>query len=193
MGNVRRHSSKKRSLFQGHEQIKEETVYRYDTIIGEVNGDVTVRDINSLTIIIDNVPQLRELLMQYPDESSFRVINRRRQVIRTESNKSEDVEDSGKVVEDTVVPDSGDIVDRSEIIQALDDEGTNTLARVENINEYVSPEDGMNHITFDLKIVKSTLIGPMCRFNKVVILIVMFLSLATAIFILFFIYVLNGQ
>ena len=50
--------------------------------------------------------------------------------------------------------DSGDIVDRSEIIQALDDEGTNTSARVENINEYVSPEDGMNHITFDLKIVK---------------------------------------
>ena len=89
--------------------------------------------------------------------------------------------------------DSGDIVDRSEIIQALDDEGTNTSARVENINEYVSPEDGMNHITFDLKIVKSTLNGPICRFNKIVILIVMFLSLATAIFILFFMYVLNGQ
>merc|ERR1712117_620092 len=185
MGNVRRHSSKKRSLFQGHEQIKEETVYRYDTIIGEVNGDVTVRDINSLTIIIDNVPQLRELLLQYPDQS-FRVIKRKRKVIRTDSNKSEDVEDTG-------IPDSGDIVDRSEIIQALDDEGTNTSARVENINEYVSPEDGMNHITFDLKIVKSTLNGPICRFNKIVILIVMFLSLATAIFILFFMYVLNGQ
>ena len=51
----------------------------------------------------------------------------------------------------------------------------------------------MNHITFDLKIVKSTLNGPICRFNKIVILIVMFLSLATAIFILFFMYVLNGQ
>merc|ERR1712079_557924 len=176
--NVRRHSSKKRSLFQGHEQIKEETVYRYDTIIGEVNGDVTVRDINSLTIIIDNVPQLRELLLQYPDQS-FRVIKRKRKVIRTDSNKSDDVEDNGLVVEDTVIPDSGDIVDRSEIIQALDDEGTNTSARVENINEYVSPEDGMNHITFDLKIVKSTLNGPICRFNKIVILIVMFLSLAT--------------
>jgi len=101
--NVRRHSSKKRSLFQGHEQIKEETVYRYDTIIGEVNGDVTVRDINSLTIIIDNVPQLRELLLQYPDRS-FRVIKRKRKVIRTDSNKSDDVEDNGTVVEDTVIP-----------------------------------------------------------------------------------------
>jgi len=130
--------------------------------------------------------------LQYPDQS-FRVIKRKRKVIRTDSNKSEDVEDNGIVVEDTVIPDSGDIVDRSEIIQALDEEGTNTSARVENINEYVSPEDGMNHITFDLKIVKSTLNGPICRFNKIVILIVMFLSLATAIFVLFFMYVLNGQ
>ena len=71
--------------------------------IGEVNGDVTVRDINSLTIIIDNVPQLRELLLQYPDRS-FRVIKRKRKVIRTDSNKSEDVEDNGIVVEDTVIP-----------------------------------------------------------------------------------------
>jgi len=188
---IKRQSTKRRRPLIGHERIIEENVYRYDTIIGEVNGPLTVQNIDSLTIIVDNVPQIREIIDQNPDQS-IRLIRSKLQVIRKESNDSDDAEDSGTIVEDIVVPDSGDVIDKSEIIQALDDQGTNTSARVENITEYTT-EDGINHITFDLKIVKSTFNGPICRFNKVVILIVMFLSLATAIFILFFIYVLKGQ
>ena len=89
--------------------------------------------------------------------------------------------------------DSGDIVDRDEIIQALDDTSTNTSAELINVNAYISPDDGQEHIAFDLKMVKSTVRDPIIRFNKVVILIILFLGLATAVFILFFIYVLGGQ
>merc|ERR1712228_162339 len=98
-------------------------------------------------------PQIREIIDQNPDQS-IRLIRSKLQVIRKESNDSDDAEDSGTIVEDIVVPD-GDVIDKSEIIQALDDQGTNTSARVENITGYTT-EDGINHITFDLKIVKST-------------------------------------
>jgi len=289
-----------RKLFHGEGQIEEETIYRYETIIGAINGEVSVRDINALTIIIDNVPQLREILMQYPDKP-FQVINRKRSKKVKKTDPS--VENGKPDVEtvETVVRDSGDTVDREEILKALDDHNTDTSAELLNVREYrsdgqqwkwnggtlenlagiwastanwefppegspgniknvdrnmvlavennamvtgtkvtieemvnnsagqlwkigdvngsgyfnitnpasgkvltavtadkltiedLSDDDGTNHISFDLKIVKSKFKGPILRMNKVVILIILFLSLATAVFILFFVYVLKRE
>ena len=89
--------------------------------------------------------------------------------------------------------DSGDIVDPDEIIQALDDGTKITLAELGEVKTYVSEEDGKTHVSFILKVVQSKEMRPIIRINKVVILIIMFLGLATAVFILFFIYVLRGQ
>jgi len=191
-------SNFQRRLFQG-QQIKEETTYQYDTIINEVNGDVTVRDIGALVLVINpdsaesiNLPQIRELL-QSPN-GSFRIIDKRRKVVRTTSGEgSETGESNERVVEDTVVPDSGDIVDPDEIIQALDDGTKITLAELGEVKTYVSEEDGKTHVSFILKVVQSKEMRPIIRINKVVILIIMFLGVATLVFILFFIYVLRGQ
>merc|ERR1712172_303997 len=98
-----------RRLFQG-QQIKEETIYQYDTIINEVNGDVRVRDIGALVLVINpesaesiNLPQIRELL-QNPN-GSFRIIDKRRKVVRTDSGEGgETGESNERVVEDTIVP-----------------------------------------------------------------------------------------
>ena len=93
----------------------------------------------------------------------------------------------------TYLSDSGDIVDPDEIIQALDDGTKITLAELGEVKTYVSEEDGKTHVSFILKVVQSKEMRPIIRINKVVILIIMFLGLATAVFILFFIYVLRGQ
>jgi len=191
-------SNFQRRLFQG-QQIKEETIYQYDTIINEVNGDVRVRDIGALVLVINpesaesiNLPQIRELL-QNPN-GSFRIIDKRRKVVRTDSGGAgETGESNERVVEDTVVPDSGDIVDPDEIIQALDDGTKITLAELGEVKTYVSEEDGKTHVSFILKVVQSKEMRPIIRINKVVILIIMFLGVATLVFILFFIYVLRGQ
>ena len=50
--NVRR-SSLKRRLFQGHEQIKEETVYRYDTIVSFKSGKFSYFKTNTCVLEIN--------------------------------------------------------------------------------------------------------------------------------------------
>ena len=54
-----------------------------------MNGPLTINGNYSLTVIIDDVPQLRELLTQNPN-GSFRVIKRKRKVnIKSNDNDPE--------------------------------------------------------------------------------------------------------
>ena len=78
--------------------------------INEVNGDVSVRDIGALVLVINpdsaesiNLPQIRELLKS--PNGSFRIIDKRRKVVRSDSGGAgETGESNERVVEDTVVP-----------------------------------------------------------------------------------------
>ena len=76
--------------------------------INEVNGDVRVRDIGALVLVINpesaesiNLPQIRELLQSPNRSGSFRVIDKRRKVVRSDSGETG--ESNERVVEDTVV------------------------------------------------------------------------------------------
>jgi len=301
-----------RKLFHG-EETEEETIYRCETIIGAINGEVTINQPDRLTIIIDNPQQLREIIKDYPDKP-IQVINRKRSKKIKKTDSSIETDSSVENGKNNLgfVRDSGETVDREEILKALDDHDTETSAELLNVREYrsdsqqwkynggtlenlagiwastanwelpsegstgkiknvdrnmvlgkvlveptlvlgvehnamvtgtkvimeemvknsagqlwkigdanssgyfnitnpssgkvltavatdkltiedLSNDDGTNHISFDLKIVKSKFKGPILRMNKVVILIIMFLSLATAVFILFFVYVLKRE
>ena len=84
------------------------TIYFFQ--INEVNGDVSVRDIGALVLVINpdsaesiNLPQIRELLKS--PNGSFRIIDKRRKVVRSDSGGAgETGESNERVVEDTVVP-----------------------------------------------------------------------------------------
>ena len=95
--------------------------------INEVNGDVRVRDIGALVLVINpdsaesiNLPQIRELLQSPNRSGSFRVIDKRRKVVRSDSGGGgETAESNERVVEDTVVPGKDTVIQSRGLLPAL--------------------------------------------------------------------------
>ena len=127
------------------------------------------------------------------------MVNRRKTVISADGS---DIENPNEIIEnqdDTTneaseeTNNENEVVDRDVILQALDSDNNETSAEL-NVTEYKSETDDNLHVALELKIVKKTMMNTaICRLNKVLILIAMFLCLATAIFVLYFVYVLKGQ
>ena len=123
--------------------------------IGEVHGPLTANGANSLTLIIDDVPQLRELLKQYP---TFKVINRRRQVIIGD-NIEQDPESSYNSNIDGNAEKENEIVNQEDILTTLESNKNTSIAEVV---QYHSNRDEKLHLSFELRIVKSTITHPLC-------------------------------
>ena len=132
--------------------------------------------------LVVNNNQLRNIIQSDPDKA-FRVLKR---VTKTtvDGESGEEAVIEGPVGED-------EIVQSNDIIQALESED-NTTAEIRVVPQDSDGESTQHEgkYTVELKFTKkSTVMQSCCKINKVVLVIVAFLALATAVFILFFVYV----
>ena len=153
--------------------------------IGEVNGNVNIPGAAGnntyITLVIQSMPQLKEILDKYPN-GSFRVSNRRSQVI---SKNGEDIE-SPKVKQSDKKVD----IPKEKFMKFLESEqndpeeeeislNNSTLWSVKTltngkIDHYIDQENKI-HMTMELSVTKS-------RFRiKILLLLLFFMALITVV------------
>merc|ERR1712049_10090 len=164
---------------------QEEIVYKFDTIIKNANGPVNVNAVENatinLTVVVQGVDQLRDILMQYHIDStrqSFRLVK-----------KKETITDHD--LENPLVTENDEPTETETDIRNQLSSDPNAQADVVNVTSRTD-EDGNVHLSLELRIIKMTF-RPCCRFNTVVVLVALFLSLATVIIILYFKFVLDNE
>ena len=183
---------------------QEEIVYKFDTIVSfdsclhckndfihegisqikNANGPVNVNAVENatinLTVVVQGVDQLRDILMQYhidPTRQSFRLVK-----------KKETITDHD--LENPLVTENDEPTETETDIRNQLSSDPNAQADVVNVTSRTD-EDGNVHLSLELRIIKMTF-RPCCRFNTVVVLVALFLSLATVIIILYFKFVLDN-
>merc|ERR1712012_1226085 len=163
---------------------KEEIVYKFDTIIHKANGPVHLNGAENatinLTVVVQGVDQLRDILMQYhidPKRQSFRLVK-----------KSETITEHDQ--ENPLVIENEEPTETEADIRNQLDSDPNTHTEV--VNEQWTDDEGNVHLSLELRIIKMTF-RPCCRFNTVVVLVTLFLSLATVIIVLYFKFVLDNE
>ena len=122
-----------------------------------MNGPLTINGNYSLTVIIDDVPKLRELLTQNPN-GSFRVIKRKRKV-NIKSNDNDPELDAN--VEDPI---ENEIVDPKEILGELEDKNKTSKIEVQKMKQYHSDEK--LHLSFELKWVHCKVFFVLIKYSK---------------------------
>ena len=181
---------------------QEEIVYKFDTIVSldswsyfrifqsiflqikNANGPVNVNAVENatinLTVVVQGVDQLRDILMQYhidPARQSFRLVKKKETIT--------DHDHENPLVTENDEPNETETDIRNEL-----DSDPNAQADVVNVTSRTD-EDGNVHLSLELRILKMTF-RPLCRFNTVVVLVTFFLVLATVIIIMYFKYVLDN-
>jgi len=164
---------------------KEEIVYKFDTIIHNANGPVHLNGAENatinLTVVVQGVDQLRDILMQYhidPRRQSFRLVK-----------KSETITENDQ--ENPLVIENEEPTETEADIRNQVDSDPNTRTEVVNVHS-MTDDEGNVHLSLELRIIKMTF-RPCCRFNTVVVLVALFLSLATVIIVLYFKFVLDNE
>jgi len=164
---------------------QEEIVYKFDTIIKNANGPVNVNAVENatinLTVVVQGVDQLRDILMQYhidPARQSFRLVKKKETIT--------DHDHENPLVTENDEPNETETDIRNEL-----NSDPNAQADVVNVTSRTD-EDGNVHLSLELRILKMTF-RPLCRFNTVVVLVTFFLVLATIIIIMYFKYVLDNE
>ena len=133
----------------------------------------------NLTVVVQGVDQLRDILMQYhidPKRQSFRLVK-----------KSETITEHDQ--ENPLVIENEEPTETEADIRNQLDSDPNTHTEV--VNEQWTDDEGNVHLSLELRIIKMTF-RPCCRFNTVVVLVALFLSLATVIIVLYFKFVLDN-
>ena len=181
---------------------QEEIVYKFDTIVSldswsyfrifqsiflqikNANGPVNVNAVENatinLTVVVQGVDQLRDILMQYhidPARQSFRLVKKKETIT--------DHDHENPLVTENDEPNETETDIRNEL-----NSDPNAQADVVNVTSRTD-EDGNVHLSLELRILKMTF-RPLCRFNTVVVLVTFFLVLATVIIIMYFKYVLDN-
>ena len=181
---------------------QEEIVYKFDTIVSldswsyfrifqsiflqikNANGPVNVNAVENatinLTVVVQGVDQLRDILMQYhidPARQSFRLVKKKETIT--------DHDHENPLVTENDEPNETETDIRNEL-----NSDPNAQADVVNVTSRTD-EDGNVHLSLELRILKMTF-RPLCRFNTVVVLVTLFLVLATVIIIMYFKYVLDN-
>ena len=181
---------------------QEEIVYKFDTIVSldswnyfgifksiflqikNANGPVNVNAVENatinLTVVVQGVDQLRDILMQYhidPARQSFRLVKKKETIT--------DHDHENPLVTENDEPNETETDIRNEL-----NSDPNAQADVVNVTSRTD-EDGNVHLSLELRILKMTF-RPLCRFNTVVVLVTLFLVLATIIIIMYFKYVLDN-
>ena len=181
---------------------QEEIVYKFDTIVSldswsyfrifqsiflqikNANGPVNVNAVENatinLTVVVQGVDQLRDILMQYhidPARQSFRLVKKKETIT--------DHDHENPLVTENDEPNETETDIRNEL-----NSDPNAQADVVNVTSRTD-EDGNVHLSLELRILKMTF-RPLCRFNTVVVLVTFFLVLATIIIIMYFKYVLDN-
>jgi len=191
---------------------QEEIVYKFDTIIKNAHAPVSISASNpslnsthsvkvdnantvnlnpesnatiNLTVVVEGVDQLKDILMQYhidPKNQSFRLIRKKETITQDENPENPLV----TVTESTHPTDT-----ESDIENQLTSGEANTTVDIANVHSSTDA-DGNVHLSLELRIIKQTF-RPICRFNKVVVLVALFLCLATAVIVLYFQFILNQE
>jgi len=166
---------------------REETTYRYDIIIDRINGPLNVQSpgengVNNIFILAENRDQLYEWLNQFQG-APIQVVDKRVVLVSPDGAENQEIEQSS--IEQSYQTNQEEI--NKELRSSQD-----TEAQVQNYEE-VPDEAGGVHVSFELKVIKNSVLEPLCTLNKVIFLIGAFLSVATAVFVLFFHYVLNEE
>ena len=134
----------------------------------------------NLTVVVQGVDQLRDILMQYhidPKRQSFRLVK-----------KSETITENDQ--ENPLVIENEEPTETEADIRNQVDSDPNTRTEVVNVHS-MTDDEGNVHLSLELRIIKMTF-RPCCRFNTVVVLVALFLSLATVIIVLYFKFVLDN-
>ena len=152
--------------------------------IKNANGPVNVNAVENatinLTVVVQGVDQLRDILMQYhidPARQSFRLVKKKETIT--------DHDHENPLVTENDEPNETETDIRNEL-----NSDPNAQADVVNVTSRTD-EDGNVHLSLELRILKMTF-RPLCRFNTVVVLVTLFLVLATIIIIMYFKYVLDN-
>jgi len=180
---------------------KETTVYYHETNILNA-GDVAINpppaDGNTVTIVQLSFPnatadQIRSILADR-HVKDLQIIGRESITTTRDGGEGEDNlgidldPESGRSVMSN--PPTGSNVNADEVISQLNDKSDNTV-NVE-VTRRISDNDQVVQC-LTVRVTKWKMVKPFCRFNTVVLVIFLFLSIATAIFILFYKYVLQKQ
>lgn len=140
----------------------------------------------------NNVQEFKELLKNHPKEV-IRIVQRTKQSITHHG----DADDENNLPEETFEDQTqeNELAQEVDIIRALEDASNNPNieAEIQVIENESDNENLAGKVSVKLTITKtSTIMEPFCRLNKVVLLILGFLLIATSIFVLFFVFVLKG-
>jgi len=172
---------------------RDETTYKYDVKVGVLNGPLVVREhgeggVVNVYLNVENAGQLRDWIQQLPPDARVQLLEKRR--IDTEEGDEESL-----TIQNLPVSDSPQeaMANQDMVMKLLETDGDDkdTEAEVTDLQVTEDTTDGGYRLSFKLQIVKKYAL-PKTTF-KVVVLIGAFLALATAVFALFFYYVLNSQ
>ena len=151
------------------------------------NGEQNVECTNILNINLPtgmSIDQVVNILKQLPLQN-VQMTNRCETIVK------DGIAEGGSPADEVIPEIEVESKEVTDVISSLEDQTEQKMTEVTNQRVWTDNEDKV-HVAFDLKVTSWTVMQPLCRLNTVILLIALFSSIATAIFVVFLYFIGSG-